>query len=146
MRTDPLWNSNQTRTLVARRDAGALIRMGRGCLGWSQGELGKRIGCSASAVSRLEARRLPDLAALQRAARAVGMPTRVLAAAVGLDASSTTTAAAPGPDLAKEDPLAAALCSPPSAWQLLRPSWPVWTTCSPPPPSAAAPRPRPMGA
>jgi transcriptional regulator with XRE-family HTH domain len=105
MRTDPLWNSNQARGLAARRDAGALVRLGRTYRGWSQGELGRRIDCSASTVSRLEARTSPDLATLRRAAHAVGMPTRVLAAAIGLDASPATTVAALGPDSAEEDPL-----------------------------------------
>ncbi|TXS34265.1 multiprotein-bridging factor 1 family protein [Streptomyces sp. gb1(2016)] len=57
MRTvGPSWDSPQVGRLASARDLGGLIRLGRGQLGWRQADLGRRIGCSASTVSRLEQR------------------------------------------------------------------------------------------
>lgn len=103
MRTvDPLWSSQQASQFVAQRRPGALIRLGRSRLGWRQCELGRRIGCSASTVSRLETGPVGDLRLLQSAAKAVGVPDGVLGAALGLAASATTTVAA---SHAEEDPM-----------------------------------------
>ncbi|KOG78191.1 DNA-binding protein, partial [Streptomyces varsoviensis] len=58
-------------------------------------ELGARLGCSASAISRLERHgHHADLALLRHAADRVGMPTHVLAASLGLGPCPATTVAA----------------------------------------------------
>ncbi|MFE9559108.1 helix-turn-helix domain-containing protein [Streptomyces sp. NPDC006703] len=89
---DPLWRSVQACALVADQDAGGLIRLGREVRGWRQPDLGRRIGCSASTISRLEQRGgRADLALVQAAAKAVGVPTPLLAASLGLSALSATT-------------------------------------------------------
>ncbi|MFF4188068.1 helix-turn-helix domain-containing protein, partial [Streptomyces sp. NPDC001691] len=91
MSVDPLWRSSQACALVAARDAGGLIRLGRHARGWRQPDLGRRIGCSASTVSRLEQRGgRADLVLVQAAARAVGVPTPLLAASLGLSTPSAT--------------------------------------------------------
>ncbi|WP_149828576.1 helix-turn-helix domain-containing protein [Streptomyces tailanensis] len=108
MRTmDPLWSSAQARTLVDRQDPGGLIRMGRVWRGWRQADLGARLGCSASTVSRMEQRgsRTADLHLLRRAAHEVGVPPQVLGAALGLSVLQATRVAADGPRCAKEDPM-----------------------------------------
>ncbi|MFJ5608472.1 helix-turn-helix domain-containing protein [Streptomyces sp. NPDC093221] len=103
---DPLWDSARARECAGRRRPGGLIRMGRLRLGWRQDELGRRIGCSASTVSRLETRPVGDLRLVQRAARAVGVPDQLLGAALGLIAfgGTTVTAIAYGPQY-EEDPM-----------------------------------------
>lgn len=108
MRTrDPLWSSAQVRTLVDRQDPGGLIRMGRTSRGWRQADLGARLGCSASTVSRMEQRgsRTADLRLLCRAAQEVGLPPQVLGAALGLNVTQATKVAADGPCRVKEDPM-----------------------------------------
>ncbi|WP_411574273.1 helix-turn-helix domain-containing protein [Streptomyces fradiae] len=88
---DPLWNSARVRSLVDRCDPGGLIRLGRVWRGWRQADLGRRLGCSASTVSRLEkSGRVGDLRLLQRAASEVGVPPDVLGAALGLTGARAT--------------------------------------------------------
>lgn len=99
---DPLWSSSQACEYIAARRPGALVRIGRYRAGWRQDELGRRIGCSASTVSRLETGRAGDLRLLQRAAREVGVPDGVLGAALGLAGFETTTVAASRDE---EDPM-----------------------------------------
>ncbi|RLU94709.1 transcriptional regulator [Streptomyces griseocarneus] len=103
MSTDPLWRTPQATTLIARRDAGALVRMGRTHRGWRQADLGRMMGCSASTVSRLERNSTADFGLLRRAAEAVGLPTDVLAVALGLGTGVATTVAPYGPRRAEED-------------------------------------------
>ncbi|MFF4750723.1 helix-turn-helix domain-containing protein [Streptomyces sp. NPDC002514] len=108
MRTmDPLWSSAKARTLVDHQDPGGLIRMGRVGRGWRQADLGARLGCSASTVSRMEQRgsRTADLRLLRRAAQEVGVPPYVLGAALGLNVLQATKVAADGPRCAQEDPM-----------------------------------------
>ncbi|GAA2350046.1 helix-turn-helix transcriptional regulator [Streptomyces cuspidosporus] len=106
MSVDSLWTTDEVRMLIDERDPGGLIRVGRLSLGWRQAELGARIGCSASTVSRLEQRgRHSDLALLRDAAREVGVPVHVLAASLGLSAPATTKVAPSGPCRAEEDPM-----------------------------------------
>jgi transcriptional regulator with XRE-family HTH domain len=64
-----------------------VLRIARVELGWSQGELGARFGCSASTISRLESghRGLRDVAVLRRFAAVLGLPTE----AFGLTGGST---------------------------------------------------------
>ncbi|WP_217163527.1 helix-turn-helix domain-containing protein [Streptomyces sp. AC512_CC834] len=79
-----VWTSSEACTLVAQRSPGGLIRLGRRLRGWRQADLGSRIGCSASTVSRLEGtKRVTDMDLLLAAAAAVGLPTPLLAAACG---------------------------------------------------------------
>ncbi|MEH0564383.1 helix-turn-helix transcriptional regulator [Streptomyces silvae] len=106
MRTvEPSWDSPQVGRLASARDLGALIRLGRGQLGWRQADLGRRIGCSASTVSRLEQRgSRADLRLLKQAALEVGMPTNVLAESLGLTEPATTRVTAVGPRV-EEDPM-----------------------------------------
>ncbi|GGP78345.1 helix-turn-helix domain-containing protein [Streptomyces melanogenes] len=105
MSTDPLWDSSQVRALVASRDPGGLIRVGREARGWRQPDLGIRIGCSASTVSRLEKRGdRGELGLVRAAAREVDMPTAVLVASLGLSALPATTVAPEGPQ-PQEDPM-----------------------------------------
>ncbi|MER5556522.1 helix-turn-helix transcriptional regulator [Streptomyces sp. NPDC002793] len=106
MRTvEPLWDSHRAGRLVSTGDLGGLIRLGRNRLGWRQADLGSRIGCSASTVSRLEQRgSRADLQLLKQAALEVGMPTNVLAESLGLTEPATTRVTAVGPRV-EEDPM-----------------------------------------
>lgn len=102
---DTPWCSDMVRSLVATRHAGGLVKVGRTARGWRQEDLGGRLGCSTSTVSRLEARRCPsDLRLLRRAAEEVGVPTDVLTASLALGGSSATKVALDGPR-AQEDPM-----------------------------------------
>ncbi|MFH8349776.1 helix-turn-helix domain-containing protein [Streptomyces sp. NPDC018045] len=83
MPIDALWPSDKARALVTAHHTGGLVRTGRTERGWRQEDLGTRLGCSTSTISRLESRRLPsDLRLLRRAAEEVGVPTDVLAASL----------------------------------------------------------------
>lgn len=106
MRTiDPMWHSPKAKALVARHQLGALIRIGREERGWRQADLGVRIGCSASTVSRLEQRgHHADLRLLRKAASEVGLPTDVLAECLGLARPTPTRVAPVGPRV-EEDPM-----------------------------------------
>ncbi|WP_319020083.1 helix-turn-helix transcriptional regulator [Streptomyces sp. C8S0] len=76
---DPLWNSAKVRELVARRQPGRLVRLGREHRGWTLAELGEHLGCSAATVSRMERRtQVTDLTLIHRAASTVGVPRHVL--------------------------------------------------------------------
>ncbi|GGZ98226.1 hypothetical protein GCM10010371_67470 [Streptomyces subrutilus] len=97
MSTDPLWNTGPVQSLVRKQDAGGLVRTGRHARGWRQADLGARLRCSPSTVSRLESGRLADLTLLRRAAGEIGVPVELLAASLGLRAG-------PGPRVAA-DPL-----------------------------------------
>lgn len=104
--TDPLWNSSRVRLLMQRSDPGGLIKLGRTSRGWRQADLGRRLGCSASTVSRLEkSGRVSDLRLLQRAANEVGVPPDVLGAALGLTGRQATRVAPNGPRHTEEDPM-----------------------------------------
>ncbi|MET8983184.1 helix-turn-helix transcriptional regulator [Streptomyces sp. NPDC004539] len=107
MNADLQWDTMQVRALVTARDPGGLIRLGRQTLRWRQADLGARIGCSASTVSRLEQRggRHTDIALLRQAAEAVSVPTHVLAASLGLGVTKATRVDPQGPRRAEEDPM-----------------------------------------
>lgn len=95
-------STGRIRSLPRGQNAGGLIRAGRQALGLRQADLGVRLRCSASTISRLESGRLTDLALLRRAAGEVGVPVDLLAASLGLRAQlSPTVAADPLP--AQED-------------------------------------------
>lgn len=103
---DPLWNSSRARLLMERCDPGGLIRLGRALHGWRQADLGRRLGCSASTVSRLEkSGHVSDLRLLQRAAYEVGVPPDVLGAALGLTPLRAISVAPNGPRHTEEDPM-----------------------------------------
>lgn len=91
---DPLWSSSQACEYVAEHCPGGLVRLGRCRFGWRQDELGRRIGCSASTVSRLETGPVGDLRLLRRAAHEVGVPDSVLGAALGLTGLDASRVAA----------------------------------------------------
>ncbi|MFC8036387.1 helix-turn-helix domain-containing protein [Streptomyces griseoincarnatus] len=103
---DPVWNSSRVRSLMETSDPGGLIRLGRALRGWRQADLGRRLGCSASTVSRLEkSDRVSDLRLLQRAACEVGVPPHILGAALGLTGPRATNVAPNGPRHIEEDPM-----------------------------------------
>lgn len=61
---------------ASRGDYAAVLRRAREELGWSQGRLGEKFGCSASTISRFEngRRGLRDVAVLRRFATVLGLP------------------------------------------------------------------------
>jgi transcriptional regulator with XRE-family HTH domain len=66
-------------TLPVASSAGAIVRAARFARGWSQGELGKRCGYSASTISRLESGKTPlrDVVLLRALAEVLEVPTEV---------------------------------------------------------------------
>lgn len=104
-----IWSSREARDLIEHRAPGGLVRLGRRHRGWRQADLGRRIGCSASTVSRLEgSRRVTDMDLLRAAAAAVGVPSPLLAAACGFAPSAPRAATRVAPDAsrdAEEDPM-----------------------------------------
>ncbi|MGX2997505.1 helix-turn-helix domain-containing protein [Streptomyces sp. JNUCC 64] len=103
-----IWATREAREHVKHRSPGRLVRLGRRRLGWRQADLGVRIGCSASTVSRLEAGRHPsDIRLLTAAATAVGLPPVLLAAACGItaEAGPRPTRVAPHAPPTEEDPM-----------------------------------------
>ncbi|WP_442815807.1 helix-turn-helix domain-containing protein [Streptomyces sp. NBC_01207] len=105
MGVDPLWSTRKVRALVDNQRAGSLVRVGRKALGWRQTDLGVRLRCSASTVSRIEHGQLTDLTLLRRAAREVGVPVDLLAASLGLMAQRSPRVAEESSPPALEDPL-----------------------------------------
>ncbi|MFH7594562.1 helix-turn-helix transcriptional regulator [Streptomyces racemochromogenes] len=104
MSTDPLWTSRHVFARVEDQDPGGLVRIGREALGLRQGDLGARLRCSASTVSRLEAGRHADVQLLRRAAEEVGVPGDLLAASLGLKMRPRPTVER-DPLPAQEDPM-----------------------------------------
>ncbi|MEW1657929.1 helix-turn-helix transcriptional regulator [Streptomyces sp. NPDC093707] len=101
-----LWVSEEARSCVEMQDPGGLIRIGRTGRGWRLDDLGARIGCSGATVSRLERKgRKADFDLIMSAARAVEIPTHVLAASLGLTSVPPTRVAPDGPRCAEEDPM-----------------------------------------
>ncbi|MEU3662822.1 helix-turn-helix transcriptional regulator [Streptomyces sp. NPDC032940] len=104
-----VWSSPEARSLVEQHDPGGLIRLGRRHRGWRQADLGSRIGCSASTVSRLEgSKHIADVRLLRAAASAVGLPSALLAAACGFVTAGVPTrtrVTADVPRDAEEDPM-----------------------------------------
>lgn len=99
-----LWASEEARSLVERQDPGGLIRIGRTGRGWRLEDLGARIGCSAATVSRLERKgRKTDFDLIMSAAKAVEIPTHVLAASLGLTSVPPTNVEPDGPRCPEED-------------------------------------------
>ncbi|WP_406186222.1 multiprotein-bridging factor 1 family protein [Streptomyces sp. NBC_01006] len=90
MSTDPLWSSRRVLEYAERRRAGSLIRVGRQARGWRQRDLGIRLACSQSTVSRLEQDRFLDLPLLKQAAAEVGVPVPLLNASLGLSSPPAT--------------------------------------------------------
>lgn len=68
-------STGRIRSLPRGQNAGGLIRAGRQALGLRQADLGVRLRCSASTISRLESGRLTDLALLRRAAAKWAFPS-----------------------------------------------------------------------
>lgn len=111
MSTDPLWSSHHVMEFAERRHAGSLIRGGREARGWRQSDLGVRLACSQSTVSRLEQGRSLDLHLLKQAADLVGVPLPLLSTSLGLSSSPAPTVVVDSTP-AEEDPCAAASSSP----------------------------------
>ncbi|EHY88308.1 helix-turn-helix domain-containing protein [Saccharomonospora azurea] len=78
--TPALWDA------ASRGDYATVLRCAREQLGWSQGRLGQKFGCSASTISRFEngRRGLRDVTVLRRFATVLGLP----AEAFGLTAAA----------------------------------------------------------
>lgn len=72
----PDWWSPALWDAARRGDHAAVLHHARAELGWSQGDLAARFGCSASTISRLETgqRGLRDVAVLRRFATILGLP------------------------------------------------------------------------
>ncbi|MEU9146564.1 helix-turn-helix transcriptional regulator [Streptomyces sp. NPDC048349] len=104
MSTDPLWSSRRVLELAERRHAGSLIRVGRQARGWRQSDLGVRLACSQSTVSRLEQGRFHDLPLLKQAAAEVGVPLSLLNTSLGLSPPPASTVVVDR-TLAEEDPM-----------------------------------------
>ncbi|MFI6580991.1 helix-turn-helix domain-containing protein [Embleya sp. NPDC050493] len=103
---DALWDSPHVSALVRERRIGPLLRAGRTARGMRQADLGLLIGYSASAVSRLESGRCKDdFAKMRAAAVAVGMPSRVLAAVLGVTESLPARVAGTADRRDEEDPV-----------------------------------------
>ncbi|MGG7574133.1 helix-turn-helix domain-containing protein [Streptomyces sirii] len=106
MNTVRLWASGKARSLMENQDPGGLIRLGRTEHGWRLADLGVRIGCSAATVSRLERKgRNSDFDLIMSAAKAVEIPTHVLAASLGLTTNPTSRVMPDEPRCAEEDPM-----------------------------------------
>lgn len=104
MSTDPLWSSHHVMEFAERRHAGCLIRVGREARGWRQSDLGMRLACSQSTVSRLEQGRSLDLPLLKQAADLVGVPGPLLNTSLGLSSSPAPTVVVDRTP-AQEDPM-----------------------------------------
>lgn len=89
----PDWWSPALWDAARRGDHPAVLRQARDELGWSQGQLGERFGCSASTISRFESGRrgLRDVAVLRRFATILGLP----AEAFGLTGADRERPASP---------------------------------------------------
>ncbi|WP_033290913.1 helix-turn-helix domain-containing protein [Amycolatopsis jejuensis] len=89
----PDWWSPALWDAARRGDHPAVLRHARAELGWSQGELGERFGCSASTISRFEngRRGLRDLVVLRRFATVLALPVE----AFGLTNEPTPRPASP---------------------------------------------------
>ncbi len=72
----PNWSSPALWDAASRGDYATVLRRAREELGWSQGRLGEKFGCSASTISRFEngRRGLRDVAVLRRFANVLGLP------------------------------------------------------------------------
>src|SRR5262245_52423831 len=91
------WDSARARALIKAQDIGGAIRFARHARGWRQADLGRAAGYSASTISRLETgqRAATDLTMLHHIARAVGIPSHVLGALVGIPPPAPARLAAP---------------------------------------------------
>ena len=90
----PDWWSPALWDAARRGDHATVLRRAREELGWSQGQLGEKFGCSASTISRFENSRrgLRDVAVLRRFATIFRLP----AEAFGLTATQQGRPASPG--------------------------------------------------
>jgi len=87
---------------AGRGDHATVLRLARGQLDWTQGDLGARFGCSASAVSRYESGRrlLRDVSVLRRFAGILGLPPEAFGLTATRPASSDRRPA-PAPRVAR---------------------------------------------
>ncbi|MGH3996587.1 MAG: helix-turn-helix domain-containing protein, partial [Pseudonocardiaceae bacterium] len=103
-------------TAALRHQPGTVIRIARTAAGWSQAELGRRCGYSASQVSRWETGRLPlrDVPLLRTLATVLALPSEVFGLLPGDTtgaptrsnrASSHRVARTPMPRCEEDDPV-----------------------------------------
>lgn len=88
-----MWQTERARSIRARREVGAAIRLARQSRGWRLADLAVRTGYSVSTLSRLETsrRRPTDLEQVRRIAGAVGIPMEVLGELLGVLCASGAT-------------------------------------------------------
>lgn len=78
--THPIWRSVAMRDALARRDAGAIVRLARRAADITLAELGKRVGYTAASLSRMERGKQPmrDVLLLQNLATCLDIPRHLL--------------------------------------------------------------------
>ncbi len=78
--THPIWGSAPMRDALARRDAGAIVRLARRAADITLAELGRSVGYTAASLSRMERGKQPmrDVLLLQRIASALDIPPHLL--------------------------------------------------------------------
>jgi transcriptional regulator with XRE-family HTH domain len=94
----PDWWSPALWDAARRGDHATVLRRAREELGWSQGQLGDRFGCSASTISRFENSRrgLRDVAVLRRFATILALPAEAFGlAGTGRERPASPASAAP---------------------------------------------------
>lgn len=78
--THPIWHSTAMRDALARRDAGAIVRLCRRAADITLAELGRQVGYTAASLSRMERGKQPmrDLLLLRRLADYLDIPPHLL--------------------------------------------------------------------
>lgn len=78
--THPIWRSAAMRDALARRDAGAIVRLVRRATDITLADLGKQVGYTAASLSRMERGKQPmrDVLLLQRLAACLDIPPHLL--------------------------------------------------------------------
>ncbi|MCQ0023978.1 helix-turn-helix domain-containing protein [Streptomyces somaliensis DSM 40738] len=78
--THPIWRSAAMRDALARRDAGAIVRLTRRAADITLAELGRQVGYTAASLSRMERGKQPmrDVLLLQRIADCLDIPPYLL--------------------------------------------------------------------
>lgn len=79
-RTHPIWRSSAMRAALARRDAGAIVRLARRAADITLADLGKQVGYTAASLSRMERGKQPmrDVLLLQHLAAYLDIPPHLL--------------------------------------------------------------------
>ncbi|MFK4273799.1 helix-turn-helix domain-containing protein, partial [Streptomyces milbemycinicus] len=76
----PIWRSTAMRAALARRDAGAIVRLARRAADITLADLGKQVGYTAASLSRMERGKQPmrDVLLLQSLAACLDIPPHLL--------------------------------------------------------------------